>query len=143
MSGTNVSIDVIPLAAATSATQKPATAVHRVDWARAAAVCYAIGLLIVAGVRILRYRQFARAVHSMPLAELETRGAVAAICRKNDLQRVPTVRISAAAPAPYIVSAWDPQLVLSPRQLARPEELIGHLRQFGSCRQDQLESRIA
>src|SRR5205814_9980080 len=62
-------------------------------------------------------------------------GLVAEICQRLNVRRLPDVRLSDEAPAPFVFGAMNPTLVLARRHLVRPDELeavilheIAHLR---------------
>lgn len=99
------------------------------------AAAYLLCLMWIAARRLWNYAAFVGACKRLPLADAEFAAVVADVCRRVGLKRMPTVRISDEAPAPYIYGIRQPTLVLSRRQLVRPDELeavvlheIAHLR---------------
>ena len=126
----NRRLGAAPTAAPAALSQSPAT-----GWTEWVALAYAAALTMIAARRWRAYRAFARECRRLPLADAYLRDAVAGICRREGVRRVPIVRISHEAPAPFVFGAWRPTLVLSCRQLVRPDELeavvlheIAHLR---------------
>jgi beta-lactamase regulating signal transducer with metallopeptidase domain len=98
-------------------------------------IAYLAGLAISLGYRTYWVRRFARQCRRYPLASLEIKAVVAMLCRRMNIRRQPTTRISDEAPAPFVFGAFRPTLVLSRRQLDNGAELeavvlheIAHLR---------------
>ncbi len=96
---------------------------------------YLIGVAAVGSRRIWLHRKFAARCGRLPPADGATRAIVEAACRRLGQERVPTVRIGDDVPAPFILGALRPTLVLPSRQLETPAELqavvlheIAHLR---------------
>lgn len=107
----------------------------RIPWTAILTLAYLTGVAAVAAVRINAYRRFARRCRALPLAPESARALVADVCRRLRVRRLPDVRLSDDSPAPYILGAVRPILVLSRVQLVRPDELeavilheIAHLR---------------
>lgn len=103
-----------------------------------AALAVGAYLIVVVGVataRIWRYRRFRRWCRGLPGVSEPTRRLVASACRQLGVRRAPDTRLSDEAPAPFILGIFSPILVLSRRQLTRPDELeavvlheVAHLR---------------
>jgi len=94
----------------------------------------AIGALF-ATARVMFYHRFVRRAGRYLVAADPVRDRVSAACRTLGVRRVPDVRISPDAPAPFVFGLLRSVLVLSPRQLVRPDELdavilheVAHLR---------------
>lgn len=95
-------------------------------------------LLCVLGLfvrRIQGYRRLVARCHALPLADESTRDLVTNACRRLDIRRVPSIRVSPEAPTPFVMGCLRVQLVLSRNLLVRPDELeavilheIAHLR---------------
>ncbi|TWT39949.1 Regulatory protein BlaR1 [Phycisphaerae bacterium RAS1] len=137
--GTAPPLDWMPITAFDAAQPPPAAPQKQTasGWSVLAllGVLYGIGLLCVGAYRLRQYRRFATYCRRLPAADEATRGAVYAVCRLHGVQRLPSVRMSSNAPAPFIFGMLEPTLVLSPRQLADTRELeavvlheIAHLR---------------
>ncbi|RJP41620.1 MAG: hypothetical protein C4547_01630 [Phycisphaerales bacterium] len=99
------------------------------------AILYLAGVALAAALRAGRYIRFARHSRGLPPADIETCTFVRDVCRRIGVRRVPDVRISADAPAPYILGVLRPLLVLSRRQMADRQQLeavvlheVAHLR---------------
>jgi len=85
--------------------------------------------------RVARNRRFIHHCRRLPRADHNAEEVVTAVCRRLGIHRFPTVRLSEELPAPLITGVLSPVLVLSRRQLSRPDELetvvvheITHLR---------------
>jgi beta-lactamase regulating signal transducer with metallopeptidase domain len=83
---------------------------------------YLVGLVVIAWIRLAAYRKVARSVRKLPAADAATRDLVRNVCARIGQRRMLDVRISEAAPAPYVLGAWRPMLVLSTRNLVSREE---------------------
>ena len=86
-------------------------------------------------VRFRSYRAFRVRCRTLPSADGRTRCLVAGVCRRLGVRRIPATSISDDPPAPFVMGYFRPMLVLSRRQLVRPDELetvivheIAHLR---------------
>lgn len=86
-------------------------------------------------IRMRGYRALSVRCRILPSADEPTRRLVVDVCRRLGVRRVPKVRISDESPAPFIMGVLHPVLVLSHRQLVRPDELetvvvheVAHLR---------------
>jgi beta-lactamase regulating signal transducer with metallopeptidase domain len=84
---------------------------------------YFAGVLSLLVLRVRSYRALAARCRVLPAADESTRQLVLETCRRLGMRRVPAIRISAESPAPFVMGFLRPLLVLSPRQLARPNEL--------------------
>lgn len=117
---------------------KPAAAApfwSGVPWRAALASGYVAAVSLIVLVRILRYRRFVRAAAKLSPADAQTTALVLGICAGRGVYRLPLVRVSDAAPAPFVFGLFRPTLVLARRMLACPLELeavvlheIAHLR---------------
>ncbi|MCK6457701.1 MAG: hypothetical protein L6Q92_14370 [Phycisphaerae bacterium] len=103
-------------------------------WTLVAAV-YVLGVVYLAVSRMAAYAAFARGARRLPGAGESIRVIVLDVCRRLGVRRVPAVRISPDAPAPFVFGVFRPTLILSARQLVRPDELeavvlheVAHLR---------------
>ncbi len=76
----------------------------------------AVGAVFVRRVRA--YRDVLRATRRLPAADAALRADVERACRRFGTRVVRDVRVSEAAPAPYIIGLLRPTLVLSRRQLS-------------------------
>lgn len=99
------------------------------------AVLYVLGVMTVGGRSYYKHRRFAARCRNYPPADAAARAVVERSCRRLGVSRVPIVRTSNRAPAPFILGALRPTLVLPADQLDRPGELeavvlheIAHLR---------------
>ncbi|MGE0482367.1 MAG: M56 family metallopeptidase [Phycisphaerae bacterium] len=95
-----------------------------------------LGAVVLIGVwRLRRYALFAVACRRLPEVDARSAQLVSAVCTRVGVRRVLDVRMSEQAPAPFLFGILQPTLVLSRRQLDRPEELeavvlheLAHLR---------------
>jgi beta-lactamase regulating signal transducer with metallopeptidase domain len=124
----------IPLAPEAGAAPSATDAWTAWPWSTLLAGAYLVGVVTLAAVRLRAYVRFAAACRPLPLAEETVRARVAEICRRHGL-RPPCVRVSDSAPAPFVLNAFRPTLVLSRFQLDDADELdavvlheIAHLR---------------
>jgi|GEM_PF-2058680 len=103
----------------------PTAAALRRSWPLATTVAgvYLLAVLVTAAVRLWRYGRLARRCRRLPTASDDVLGVVREVCARIGIRRVPDVRLSDDAPAPYIFGVLRPVLVLSRRQLARQSEL--------------------
>ncbi len=88
-------------------------------WLIALVGAYVIGVIAIVIWRTRGYLAFVRRARELPLAGRGLRRLVARTCRRSGVRRVPRVRLSGGAHAPYIFGFWRPTLVL-PRGSARP-----------------------
>ncbi len=100
-----------------------------------AAIIYLAIVALIGAWRLIAYARFARRARSYDVADVPIQGMVLAACRTLGVRRKPEVRLSPEAPAPFVFGFIRPVLVLSPRQLVRPDELeavilheVAHLR---------------
>lgn len=121
-------------ASPTCATASPATAT---GWPIATIVlsAYLCCVGVVLSRRLWLYCRMLRQIRTLPHADEPTRALVARICERMGVRRVPDVRLSDEAPAPFVLGAIRTRLILSPRQLDCPRESeavilheIAHLR---------------
>jgi beta-lactamase regulating signal transducer with metallopeptidase domain len=99
------------------------------------ATAYLILVGSIAAIRLTAYIRFLRRARRFAPADASIKTSVAGACRTLGVRRVPDVRLSPDAPAPFVFGLVRPVLVLSPRQLVRPDELeavilheVAHLR---------------
>jgi len=117
------------------ATTAAASATGPVGKATLAASIYLAIVALVGAWRLIAYARFARRARTYDFADESIHGTVVAACRTLGVRRIPDVRLSPDAPAPFVFGFIYPMLVLSPRQLVRPDELeavilheVAHLR---------------
>lgn len=98
-------------------------------------MAYLAVVVLIGTVRLVAYVRFVRACRKLPEVDSAVRGVVSAVCEQVGVRRLPRVRLSDDAPAPYIVGFFRPTLVLSAQQLADGSELeavvlheVAHLR---------------
>lgn len=92
-------------------------------WATLSVAVYAAGLIALGVVRAVSYRRFRAACLALPEADAETQRVVRAVCVRVGMRRMPRVRVSEDERAPFVMGVLGPVLVLSRRQLVRPDEL--------------------
>jgi len=81
------------------------------------ALAYVLAVLVIGTLRIASYRLFARRCRRLPTANTALTARVRRACVSGGLARMPEVRLSDAASAPFVFGALRPTLVLSRRQL--------------------------
>lgn len=115
----------------------PATSAPARRWriAEGLLAVYVLIFSVIAGRRVRSYLTFARSCRRLPHADAATRKVVLDVCGRLGIRPVREVRISASAPAPFILGLFRPVLVLSARQLNDALELeavvlheVAHLR---------------
>lgn len=128
-----VGADAPPTANAVASTASAAAI--SIDPLMIAALLYLAGVVITALIRVRAYLIYAARCNALPRADMATRETVYAICRRLGVRRLPEVRLSDDAPAPFLLGAMRPVLVLSRRQMADEAQLeavvlheIAHLR---------------
>ena len=96
---------------------------------------YLAGVVLAACRRVWSYRRLVARCRVLPVLNGPTRGLLAEACRRSGVRRVPELRVSDEASTPFLIGFIRPRLVLSPGQLARPNELeavvlheVAHLR---------------
>jgi len=101
-------------------------------WLSAAYVVCTLGLF---SYRIRSHRFLLQSSYKLPHSDACVHALVVDVCQRLGVPRVPSIRISDEAPAPYVIGLLRPLLVLSHRQLVRPDELetvivheVAHLR---------------
>ncbi|HSN53777.1 MAG TPA: M56 family metallopeptidase [Candidatus Sulfomarinibacteraceae bacterium] len=104
-------------------------------WPVPVALAYLSVVALLGGQRLVRNVRFIRHCMRLPGVDPGTEAVVRDVCRRLGVRRTPQVRVSEELPAPLITGALNPVLVLSRRQLSRPDELetvvvheITHLR---------------
>jgi beta-lactamase regulating signal transducer with metallopeptidase domain len=98
-------------------------------------IAYLVCVISIGIWRLNAYRRFAASCRRLSEADIQTRELVVQACAQLGVRRVPDVRLSDQAPAPFILGGFRPCLVLSRRQLESSGELeavvlheIAHLR---------------
>ena len=104
-------------------------------WPVPVALTYLSVVALLGGQRLVRNHRFIRHCKRLPGVDPGTETVVRDVCRRLGVRKAPIVRVSEELPAPLITGVLDPVLVLSRRQLSRPDELetvvvheITHLR---------------
>ena len=107
------------------------------NWPLMLIAAYLAGVLLVLSVRLWSFVRFVRKSRRLPLAGRGVRRLVAAVCRASGVSRMPMVRLSDDAMAPYVFGLVSPTLVLSRRHPLDRGELeavlfheIAHLRRM-------------
>jgi len=123
---------------ASAVTQLAAQAQREHDrpwWPVPVALAYLSVVALLGGQRLVRNYRFIRHCTRLPGVDPGTEVVVRDVCRRLGVRKSPLVRVSEELPAPLITGALNPVLVLSRRQLSRPDELetvvvheITHLR---------------
>ena len=105
------------------------------SFAIAMLLAWALGVAIVSALRLARHRRLADSCRRLPAADRATVAVVADACRRLSVRRMPDVRVSHDAAAPFVLGVRRPLLVLSRRHLDLPDELdaivlheVAHLR---------------
>jgi beta-lactamase regulating signal transducer with metallopeptidase domain len=105
------------------------------SWMTGLAVSYLVLLAAVGAVRVAAYVRYLRRCRRLPPVDGSVQRLVAQVASRLGLRRIPLVRRSDSAPAPFVLGFWKPTLVLSRRQLDHPAELeavilheVAHLR---------------
>ena len=139
-SRTNNAIDSLPHSVSAAITpgqlEIAAKAPLRVrPWSTLAVAAYLVGATSLLLRRMCSYRRLSSRWRALPPADDLTRNLVVDVCRRLGVRRIPTIRISEESPAPFVMGFFRPLLVLSRRQLVRPDELetvvvheVAHLR---------------
>ena len=104
-------------------------------WTTFIAAGYLAGMLCLLVVRLRSQWALLARCRRLPPADEATCRLVLGLCRRLGVQRAPSVRLSDESPAPFVMGSISPLLVLSHRQLVRPNELetvivheLAHLR---------------
>lgn len=121
-------------AAMTSASATPASD-RSISWMTIFVVLYLAGVVVFLAYRVHTYRAMRSACRGLPVADESVSSLVDSVCRRLGVLRVPAVRLSDDAAAPFVIGLFKPLLVLSRRHLASPDELetvvvheVAHLR---------------
>ncbi len=93
------------------------------NWKAIAAGAYVLTVVGLGATRIRGYRLFRARCLAFPAPDESTRRVVCGVCRRLGVRRMPLIRISDEARAPFVTGFVRPLLVLSSRQLVRPNEL--------------------
>ncbi len=104
-------------------------------WGLLLGAAYLLGVAASVLLRLGSYRRFVAKCRRLPAADASVVALVRVVCERLGLRRVPDVRMSDEAPAPFVMGVLRPMLVLSRRQFVRPDELeavvlheVAHLR---------------
>ncbi|MGD8453938.1 MAG: M56 family metallopeptidase [Phycisphaerae bacterium] len=92
-------------------------------WGTVLAGLYVLIVAVLALVRLRSYRLFRARCHALPAADEDTEALVRQVCRRLGVWPAPLVRMSESMRAPFVLGFVRPILVLSCRQLVRPDEL--------------------
>jgi len=108
---------------------------RRSGWPIPIAAAYLAVVAVLLAVRLRSYRAFRARCRALPSADGPTHRLVTGVCRRLRVRRIPATSISNDPPAPFVMGYFRPMLVLSRRQLVRPDELetvivheVAHLR---------------
>ncbi|MBU0617597.1 MAG: M56 family metallopeptidase [Planctomycetes bacterium] len=93
------------------------------QWQTVVAAGYVLMLVGLGVARIQSYRVFRTRCLALPKADEATRRLVHDVCRRLRVAPMPSIRISDESRAPFVMGIARPLLVLSRRQLVRPDEL--------------------
>ena len=92
-------------------------------WATVGVATYVAALIGLGVLRAASYRRFRAQCAALPEADGDTWRIVRDVCRRIGTRRMPLIRISDDNRAPFVMGVFYPLLVLSRRQLVRPDEL--------------------
>jgi len=92
-------------------------------WRTILIAAYLGGVLVLLAVRVRGYRAMRACCRNLPDADQRTFNLVRRVCRQLGVRRLPLVKLSDELPAPFVMGLLNPILVLSHRQLVRPDEL--------------------
>lgn len=93
------------------------------DWPRFLAGFYMAMVVLLALARLAGYFSFRRRCLKLPEADEAKQALVTTVCRRLGVRRLPRIRISDEARAPFVMGLLYPLLVLSRSQFVRPNEL--------------------
>jgi beta-lactamase regulating signal transducer with metallopeptidase domain len=96
---------------------------RRLPWQGIAAIGYVLIVAALVVARIRSYRAFRARCLALPAADDATHRLVRDVCRRLRVVPMPLIRISDESRAPFVMGIVRPLLVLSRRQLVRPDEL--------------------
>jgi len=129
---------VLP-AASQGSVHRPASG-EPLDWRVLLVAAYLVSVLGLLVARARTYLAFRSHCRTFPIADVATRSLVARVCRRLGVRRVPETLISDEPPAPFVMGLFRPVLVLTRRQLVRPDELetvivheVAHFRRGDVC----------
>jgi beta-lactamase regulating signal transducer with metallopeptidase domain len=123
---TDLEIGFTPQVAATAssgATGGAPDSIWRWQWQTVVAAGYVLIVMALGLTRIQGYRAFRARCLALPEADEATCRLVRDVCRRLRVVPVPSIRISNESRAPFVMGIVRPLLVLSRRQLVRPDEL--------------------
>ncbi|MBU0640426.1 MAG: hypothetical protein KKB50_16300 [Planctomycetes bacterium] len=98
-------------------------AVPALSWRMLVSAAYLASVLSLLVLRSWSYFSYRACCRGLPRADEDTQQLVRGVCARLGVARVPMTRISNSAPAPFVMGFLHPLLVLSHRQLVRPDEL--------------------
>ncbi len=93
------------------------------QWQIVVAAGYVLIVAALGAARIQSYRAFRARCLALPEGDEATRRLVRDVCRRLHVAPMPLTRISDESRAPFVMGIVRPLLVLSRRQLVRPDEL--------------------
>ncbi|MCP4247027.1 MAG: M48 family metalloprotease [bacterium] len=93
------------------------------NWMTAVSAVYLPVVLVLLTIRVRGYRALAARCRALPAADAATCNLVARLCRELRPRCVPSVRVDAQSSATFVIGLFQPLIVISGRQLARPREL--------------------
>ena len=93
------------------------------NWRTILVAAYFGGVLVLLAVRVRGYRAIRACCRDLPDVDPLTFDLVRGVCRRLGVRRTPIVKLSDELPAPFVMGLINPILVLSRRQLVRPNEL--------------------
>ena len=99
------------------------TTVPTWQWQTFVAAGYLLVVVALGIARIQSYRAFRARCRALPEGDEATRRLVRDVCRRLRVAPIPLIRISDESRAPFVMGIARPLLVLSRRQLVRPDEL--------------------
>ncbi len=84
---------------------------------------YSVAFTALVLLRLWTHHRFAARCRLLPQADERTGKLVSDVCRRLGMRRIPSIRIGEDLPAPFVMGILHPMLVLTRRQLVRPDEL--------------------
>jgi beta-lactamase regulating signal transducer with metallopeptidase domain len=92
-------------------------------WTTFLAGAYFLGVVSLLIIRTRGYLALRARCRALPRVDERTLDVVRRVCRRLGVRRVPSTRISDECATPFVMGFLHPLLVLSRRQLVRPDEL--------------------
>ncbi len=93
------------------------------QWQTVVAAGYVLAVVALGVARVRSYRAFRARCLALPEGDEATRRLVQDVCHRLRVVPTPLIRISDESRAPFVMGIVRPLLVLSRRQLVRPDEL--------------------